>query len=165
MTIDATPYRRTDPDQRSTASGRRRVRPTPKTLSAALAALAIAVAAAVFSTENSSADAVEAQILPGAPIGPPYYVDISHEGQLAIGAGYAAAPGVIICIVVGTGASCAVTPAIVAFITPIVQEAIVCPDESVRRIEVQNRLVPPRPGGIRSEVIQTVNSNTCVPAQ
>lgn len=64
-----------------------------------------------------------------------------------------------------TGAACAVTPVLVAFITPIVQRAAVRPENGTRRLELQNILVPPRPGAVQSEIIQIVKSNICIPAR
>jgi hypothetical protein len=43
-----------------------------------------------------------------------------------------------------------------AVVTPIVTRAIACPDGGTRRIEIQDRLVPPRPGAIQSELVQFV---------
>ncbi len=137
----------------------RNIRHRPRAPRALVVVASAVVAIALISTGSTSVAAAQP---PGASIGPPFFVEISYEGQLAIIAGYAAAPGAIVCVVT-TGAACAVTPVIVAFITPIVQRAAACPNNGARRLELQNILVPPRPGAIQSEIIQVV-SNRCIPA-
>jgi hypothetical protein len=87
---------------------------------------------------------------------------MSAAGQKAIANGSTAAVGAITCTL-SSGTACAVTGVLMAAITPIVENATVCPDDGVRKIVVQY-VEPQDPyawvwGGAIVEVL----SSTCVP--
>lgn len=94
-------------------------------------------------------------------LGDPYYVDISNAGQKAILEGGKWAAGAAI-RVASSGTRCLITGGLIAVIVPFVESATICPNNGVRRLQVQNYLAPPAPGGYQSEVMYAIKSSKCI---
>jgi hypothetical protein len=99
---------------------------------------------------------------PGDPIGEQRIVNVTSKGQEAIVAGYTAAIGTITCML-SSGATCAVTGAVMAIATPLIEQDAVCPNDGIRRIVLQDYETDPY-SGVSGGAVTEVVSNTCVPA-
>jgi hypothetical protein len=73
---------------------------------------------------------------PGDPVGERMTLRISPGGQKALVAGVPVAAGAVVCTFSG-GTACAAASVLGAIMAPLLEEATVCPDDGVRKIEVQ----------------------------
>jgi hypothetical protein len=99
---------------------------------------------------------------PGDPIGERMIVNVTSKGQEAIVAGYSAAVGTITCIF-SSGTACALAGAVMAMVTPLIEEEVVCPDDGIRRIVLQDYETE-RYSGVSGGAVTAIVSNTCVSA-
>ena len=99
---------------------------------------------------------------PGDPIGEQRIVNVTSKGQEALVAGYSAAVGTITCVL-SNGTACAVTGAVMALVTPLIEEEVLCPNSGTRRIVLQDYATDPY-SGVSGGAVTEVVSNTCVPA-
>lgn len=95
------------------------------------------------------------------PVGEPYYLDFSHEAQMAVASGIPATASGAICLTT-SGAACTISGPVAAIATPFVSKAVVCPNNGIRRLHFQDYSVPPT--GVPTPGVQPqLIGNECVP--
>lgn len=99
-----------------------------------------------------------------AGLGKPYRIAFNQTAQKAIVGGGVAAAGTVACVAGGAAVCTTVVPTAIGIASPIIADAVVCPNNGRRVVELVNNLAPPRPGEVVSTIITSYTGfTTCIP--